>query len=86
MTKMRKTIRQHVGAIIGIACEKLSENDLSITSNQFQKLSPKKADELKQLMSNLEKARQVLEKTPKRENAADYERLEPESRLICNYC
>ena len=84
LTKTLKTIRQRIGAIIGVAYEKLSENDLAVSTNQFQKLSPKKADELKQLMSNLKKTRQVLKETPERENAAEYERLEPESRLICN--
>ena len=84
LTKTLKTIRQRIGAIIGIAYEKISEKNLSISTNQFQKLSPKKAHELKQLMTNLKKTRQVREETPKRENAAEYERLEPESRQICN--
>ena len=84
LAKTLKTIRQRIGAILGIAYENLSENDLSISTNQFQKLSPKKANELKPLMSNLKKTRQVLEETPQRETAAEYERLEPQSRMICN--
>jgi hypothetical protein len=84
LTKSLKTIRQRIGAITGMAYEKFSENDWTISTNQFQKLSPKKAAELKQLMSNLKKTQQVLEETPQRENTAEYERLEPESRLICN--
>jgi len=84
LTKTLKTIRQRIGRIIGIAYEKLSENDLAISANQFQKLSLKKADELKQFMNNLKKTQQILKETPERENALEYERLEPESRLICN--
>ena len=84
LTKILKTIRQRIGAIIGIAYEKISEKNLNISSNQFQKLSPKKAHKLKQLMNNLKKTQQVREEIPERENAAEYERLEPESRLICN--
>ncbi len=84
LTKTIKTIRQRIGAIIGIAFEKLSEEDLNVSTNQFGELSPKKATELKQLTSNLKEIRQVLKATPERENAAEYEHLEPESRLICN--
>ena len=53
-----KTIRASIGSIIGMIYEKLSGNDLDISTNQFQKLSPKKADKLKLLMNNSKKTQQ----------------------------
>ena len=35
-------------------------------------------------MNNLKRARQIRAVIPERESAAEYERFEPESRLICN--
>ncbi len=84
LTKSITKIRQRIGAILGTAYENLSENDLLISSNRLEALSSKKVNDLKQLVANLKANRQVLETTPERESAADYEQLEPQSRLICN--
>ena len=81
LEKQQKRIRQRIAAILGRKLDSIAENKLNDLVNLY---SGKKGEELNKLSKTLKAVRQALKKTPKRETAAHYAMLEPETRMIGN--
>ncbi len=81
LEKQQKKIRQRIAAILGKDLDRIADNRLDELADMHK---GSKGEELQKLSETLKEVRKALKKTPKRESAAHYRMLEPESRMIGN--